>query len=173
VVDEVRFVRSGDLPFRGLAGSQESLEVVKPELRHAVEIIMTLIFGEDKAVTLDQLAQSRNSSADWAMDFFPIMKELLVRQAGLLRYAINELNHGFLPWRKSDAPQTKHRVGSIIGVLWSMRKADPTLAAASFYDCPLGNGIHFREEPDDEEEEEDEDNAGEDDDDDNGDGYSE
>src|ERR1017187_3834366 len=73
--------------------ASKASHVVKPEFRHAIVIRSAFVTGDAQTVALHQLAESRDSSADGAVDIFPVTKEFIVRQAHPLADAINEFEH--------------------------------------------------------------------------------
>src|ERR1700757_3135895 len=52
-----------------------------------------LISGNVQATALDQLAQSWNASADWAVNVLPVLEKFFVRQSGFFRNAIDQFDH--------------------------------------------------------------------------------
>jgi len=93
VVDEVLFVLARGFLLGRFSSREQGLPVVEPEFRHTIVIRSAFVTGDGPTVALHQLAESRDSSADGAVDIFPVTKEFIVRQAHPLGDAINEFEH--------------------------------------------------------------------------------
>jgi len=104
VIDEMHLVLRRDAPFCRRPSLQKRLNVVEPEFGDAVEVRPMLIAGDLDAVTLYKASQIRNTSAYWTMNVLPISKEVIVRHPGLLRNAIDNLDHFFQSTMNSVAP---------------------------------------------------------------------
>ncbi len=180
MVYKIRFVLAGDFPFRGLTGRQQSFHVVKPEFRHAVVIRSVFVSRYGQAVALYQSAESRNPSADRAVDIFPVMKERLIRESCLLRDAVNKFDHKHPSGYEHDAATaTTCRAVALGAYHLSMTTIHPECPDPDPSDRLVVPADAFlrRQEPDEEEDEEEDegDRKKEDDDDDDttDDSYSE
>ncbi len=105
VIYEVGFICCGGLPFGGLAGCEQVFYGVKPEFCHAVVRGRVFIAWDVYAVTLDESAEAGDAGTDGTVDVFPVVKELLVGQAGFFRDAISEFDHRCVPLENRNEPK--------------------------------------------------------------------
>ncbi len=81
------------MPFWRLPGRQKIVNIIEPQLGYAVVIWCAYVAGDLHTVTLYQSSQARDPGAKWAVNVFPVTKELVVGQAFLLADAVNNLDH--------------------------------------------------------------------------------
>ena len=110
VIDEVGLVLSGCFPLPGLTRFEHRFDVIEPEFGHAIVVGSVMVSGDEHSMALHEFPESRNSSADRAMDVSPITNEFLVRQVRSLRDAIYDLDHGIVLRAMQYALQTDARL---------------------------------------------------------------
>ena len=159
-----------------LTSRQQSLHVVKPQFRHAVVVGSALVSRYGQAVALYPSAESRDSSADRAVDIFPVMKEFLIRESCLLRDAVNKFDHKHPSGYEHDAATaTTCRAVALGAYHLSMTTIHPECPDSDPSDWLVPADVLLRQEPDEEDDEEEDDRKKKEDDDDDetDDGYSE
>jgi len=72
MVDEIRLIIAGSMPFWGLSGRKKGREVVEPELGHSVERGRRHVVRMGNRMTLDEPEKPRDPAADWAVYLVPV-----------------------------------------------------------------------------------------------------
>ena len=93
MINEVLFIFTGYSPLRASTRFQQRIQIVKPQLSHAVEVCSSGVAGDMNAMALHKTPHSWNSRPKWAMNILPVMEEIVVGHIRLLRNAVDELDH--------------------------------------------------------------------------------
>src|SRR2546427_350205 len=80
-VDEVGFVCRRGLPFGGGLSCAEGIQIVEPELGHAVEVYALARLGYQR-MRLNQAAETRNLAANRSVDVVPVGRKLREAEIG-------------------------------------------------------------------------------------------